>query len=382
MDKNKEKKKYLLMPDSFKGTMDAIEVCSIMRSAILECDPGAEVVSVPVADGGEGTVDCFLSAFGGEKRKLTVTGPWREKTESFYGMIGDTAVVEMAAAAGFSMTRGKGRDPSKTTTYGVGELIRDAVGRGAKKVILGLGGSCTNDGGAGMAAAMGTVFKDRDGNAFVPVGEDLGKVAHIDCRGTEKLLSGVSVEVMCDIDNPLCGMRGAAHVFAPQKGADADMVRMLDDNLRAFADVTEKETGIDVLDVPGSGAAGGMGAGALAFLGAELKQGIDVILDMMRFEDIVKDCRIIFTGEGQFDSQSLGGKVVVGIGRRAKKAGVPVIAVAGRIKEKIDGLSDVGLTAIYQTDPGTYGSRYEMLSHCRDDLFRTMTEIMVERGTS
>ena len=368
--------KYLLMPDSFKGTMDAIEVCEIMRSAILQCDPDADIVSVPVADGGEGTVECFLSAFGGEKREVEITGPYGESIKSFYGMTGDTAVVEMAAAAGFSQTNGGRKDPSKATTFGVGKLIRAAVEAGAKKIILGLGGSCTNDCGAGMAAALGTVFRDGEGRAFVPAGGDLDRVRSIDCLQTKQLLQGVSIEAMCDIDNPLYGKNGAACVFAPQKGADSRMVKLLDDNLRAFAEVIEAELGVDVSKMPGGGAAGGMGAGAKAFLGAELKQGIDVVLDMLGFEDMLRSCRVIFTGEGQFDSQSLGGKVVIGISRRAKSAGVPVIVVAGRLKGEMPKLKDLGITRAFQTDPGTYATRKEMLSHCREDLFATMMKIL------
>lgn len=371
-DGNPSGYRYLLMPDSFKGTMSAMEVCDIMKRAILQRGPDAQVVAVPVADGGEGTVDCFLYAFGGERRTVTATGPYGEKKEAFYGIMGDTAVVEMAAAAGFSTEDSGKRDPSSATTFGVGELIRAAVEGGARKIILGLGGSCTNDGGAGMAAALGTVFYDESGQPFVPTGGTLKQVKRIDIRETKKLLSNISIEVMCDIDNPLYGPQGAAYVFAPQKGADEKMVRMLDDNLRAFAVALERETGQDVSKLPGGGAAGGMGAGAYALLGAKLSQGIDVILDMMRFEELARGCKAIFTGEGRFDSQSLGGKVVVGIGRRARRAGIPVIVVAGRVAEDLPGLADVGISSVYQTAARPYRSRNEMLEKCRKDLFDTM----------
>ena len=378
---NLRESRYLLMPDSFKGTMSAMEVCDIMKRAILQCDHDAQVVSVPVADGGEGTVDCFLYAFGGEKKTVTVTGPYGEKKEAFYGVTGekgDTAIVEMAAAAGFSAegSDGRRRDPSSATTFGVGELIKAAVEGGARKVILGLGGSCTNDGGAGMAAALGTVFYDETGITFVPVGKTLDRVARIDTRETKKLLADVSIDVMCDIDNPLYGPQGAAYVFAPQKGADEEMVQMLDDNLKAFAAAIKGETGKDVSKLPGGGAAGGMGAGAFALLGAKLSQGIDVILDMMGFEELVKGCRAIFTGEGQFDRQSLGGKVAVGIGRRARRAGIPVIVVAGRVAEDLPGLADVGISRVFQTAPRPYKNRQEMLKRCRKDLLDTMIRVL------
>ena len=377
MDKQKVlQKKYLIMPDSFKGTMDSIEVCEIMKSAVLEKKPGAEVVTVPVADGGEGTVDCFLSAFGGKKKTVTVTGPYGKKVQAAYGITGDTAIIEMAAASGFALTDNGMRDPSAATTFGVGELVRDAVESGCRRIILGLGGSCSNDGGAGMAAALGTVFYDEAGRSFVPAGRNLDRISRIDKTASDRLLGNVAIEAMCDIDNPLYGPRGAAYVFAPQKGADEAMVRVLDGNLKKYAETVKAETGADISELAGGGAAGGTGAGAYVFLGARLRQGIDVILDMLGFEKLIKDCRVIFTGEGSFDSQSLGGKVAVGISRRAMKSGIPVIVVAGSVADNISGLSEVGITDVFQTDPGTYDSQSEMFANCRKDLKRTMLEIL------
>lgn len=377
MDKQKVlQKKYLIMPDSFKGTMDSIEVCEIMKSAVLEKNPGAEVVTVPVADGGEGTVDCFLSAFGGKKKTVTVTGPYGKKVQAAYGITGDTAIIEMAAASGFALTDNGMRDPSAATTFGVGELVRDAVESGCRRIILGLGGSCSNDGGAGMAAALGTVFYDEAGRSFVPAGRNLDRISRIDKTASDRLLGNVAIEAMCDIDNPLYGPRGAAYVFAPQKGADEAMVRVLDGNLKKYAETVKAETGADISDLAGGGAAGGTGAGAYVFLGARLRQGIDVILDMLGFEKLIKDCRVIFTGEGSFDSQSLGGKVAVGISRRAMKSGIPVIVVAGSVADNVSGLSEVGITGVFQTDPGTYDSQSEMFANCRKDLKRTMLGIL------
>ena len=377
MDKQKVlQKKYLIMPDSFKGTMDSIEVCEIMKSAVLEKNPGAEVVTVPVADGGEGTVDCFLSAFGGKKKMVTVTGPYGKKVQAAYGITGDTAIIEMAAASGFALTDNGMRDPSAATTFGVGELVRDAVESGCRRIILGLGGSCSNDGGAGMAAALGTVFYDEAGRSFVPAGRNLDRISRIDKTASDRLLGNVAIEAMCDIDNPLYGPRGAAYVFAPQKGADEAMVRVLDGNLKKYAETVKAETGADISELAGGGAAGGTGAGAYVFLGARLRQGIDVILDMLGFEKLIKDCRVIFTGEGSFDSQSLGGKVAVGISRRAMKSGIPVIVVAGSVADNVSGLSEVGITGVFQTDPGTYDSQSEMFANCRKDLKRTMFKIL------
>ena len=369
-------KKYLLMPDSFKGTMDAIEVCDIMRTAIYDKDHEADIISVPIADGGEGTVDCFLSAFGGDKKHISVTGPYGKQITSFYGITGDVAVIEMAAASGFSFDSDGMRDPSSATTFGVGELIKDAVENGSRKIILGLGGSCTNDGGVGMAAALGTRFYDRNGREFVPVGKNLCSIEKIDNSKTDKFLSAVSIEVMCDIDNPLYGHNGAAYIFAPQKGADEAMVEMLDRNLKYFADLVNSNLGIDVSCLSGGGAAGGMGAGAYVFLHADMRQGIDVILDMLQFERLLKDCKVIFPGEGQFDRQSLGGKVVVGISKRAKKADVPVIAVVGRMKEDIPELAEVGINHVFQTDPGIYKNKEGLITHCREDLYNAMIKIL------
>ncbi|MCB6994403.1 glycerate kinase [bacterium 210820-DFI.6.37] len=375
---NEKSKKYLLMPDSFKGTMDAVEVCQIMKASILKHDAGAQVICAPIADGGEGTVDCFLHAFGGEKVFMEVTGPQGGRIPSFYGRIDQTAVVEMAAASGFISEGEKKKDPSSATTYGVGELIRAAVESGSRKIILGLGGSCTNDGGAGMAAALGVKFYDSKGKGFLPTGKSLSHISRIDVSACETLLKKVSIEAMCDIDNPLFGPQGAAYIFAPQKGADAEMVAMLDRNLRFYAEKIYQQLGLQVSGLSGGGAAGGMGAGAAAFLNAELKQGIDVILDMLGFETLLESAEAIFTGEGQLDSQSLGGKAVVGIARRAGKAGVPVIAVAGRIKGEIQQIYNAGVTAIFQTDPGTYKNKEELFSHCREDLKKTMDRILAE----
>ena len=306
-------------------------------------------IGLPVADGGEGTVDCFLEAIGGQRVTVPVTGPWDEPTESFYARIGDTAVVEMAAAAGLPMA-GNRLDPSQTTTWGVGLLIRHAIKHGAKKIILGLGGSATNDGGCGCAAALGVRFLDADGREFRPVGATLKDIASIDCTATEALLQGVTVEVMCDIDNPLCGERGAAAVFAPQKGADAAMVAELDAGLAHMAQIIRSQLGKSVADLPGAGAAGGFGAGAVAFLNAVLRPGIEVVLDSVGFAHHLQSCDLVITGEGRIDGQSLGGKVPVGVARRAKGSGIPVIAIVGITGDGYEAVYDEGITAVFTTN--------------------------------
>lgn len=345
-------KKAILMPDSFKGTMSSSEICAIMRGRILEYYPDCDVVSIPVADGGEGTVDCFLEAMNGERVSVRVKGPFMEDIDSFYGVVTTsckTAVIEMAAAASLPMVLGR-EDPRVTTTYGVGQLIRHAVDNGCKKLIVGLGGSCTNDMGAGAAAGAGAKFFDKDGKEFVPTGVTLDKIADVDLTELKSLLDGIEVVAMCDIDNPLYGPTGAAYVFAPQKGADADTVKLLDANLAAAADTVKAKLGTDVANIPGAGAAGGMGAGMVAFFGARLMPGIETVLDTVNFDTIAADADFIFTGEGKIDSQSLRGKVVIGIAGRAKKLNTPVIAVVGDIGDNMEPAYKMGVSAIFSTN--------------------------------
>lgn len=340
-------KKFLLIPDSFKGTMSSLEICEIMSHAIRCHQPEAKIVSIPVADGGEGSVDAFLHALGGEKKTVTVKGPYGEPVEGFYGLMGNTAVVEMAAAAGLPLV-GDQLNPEKTTTYGVGELIKTALEEEqVTRLIVGLGGSATNDGGCGAAAALGVRFYDSTGNVFVPVGGTLSQIDRIDGSGRLSRLSEVEIITMCDIDNPLCGEQGAAAVFGPQKGADAAMVTRLDDGLRHLSSVIARDLHQDILEMPGAGAAGGMGAGMSAFLNATLKMGIETVLDVVRFEELAKDADMILTGEGRIDGQSLRGKVVVGIGRRAKKIEVPVVAIVGDIAPGAEQVYTQGVSGIF-----------------------------------
>ena len=266
-------RKYVLIPDSFKGTLSSREVCQIVAEAIRSQEPEAEICAIPVADGGEGTVDAFLSAVGGQQVPVACTGPYGEAITACYGLLPDgSAVVEMAAAAGLPMV-GENRDPEKTTTYGVGQLIRHAAHHGAKRLVLALGGSATNDGGCGAAAAVGVKFYRATGESFVPVGGTLKDIHRIDTSGMDPAVRSIPILTMCDIDNPLCGSTGASAVFGPQKGADAAMVRRLNDGLRQLAALLERDVGRDVLNLPGGGAAGGFGAGAAAFFASPLQMG-------------------------------------------------------------------------------------------------------------
>lgn len=341
-------KKAILIPDSFKGTLSSVEICQILEKKIREHFPACVVESVPVADGGEGSVGCFLTALGGEKKFLTVKNPYFEDMEGFYGILSDktTAVVEMASCAGLPLVEDR-KNPSLTTTYGVGQLILDAARSGCKKIIVGLGGSCTNDAGCGAAAAAGVRFYKKDGQEFIPVGGTLKDVARIDASQKDPALCDVEIITMCDIDNPMYGKTGAAYIFGPQKGADEWMVGELDYGLTCICNVMERDLNVELANLPGGGAAGGMGAGMAAFFGSSLQMGIETVLDTVAFDDMIQDADMIFTGEGKIDTQSLRGKVVIGVAKRAKKKQVPVTVIVGGAAPDIDAAYDMGVTSVF-----------------------------------
>lgn len=341
-------KKVVLIPDSFKGTLSSAKICEIIGAKVSEHFPECQVVSIPVADGGEGSVDCFLSALGGEKVHLTVKNPYFEDMETYYGLIdeGKTAVIEMAACAGLPLVEDR-RDPRKTTTYGVGEIILDAAKRGVNKIVVGLGGSSTNDGGCGAAAAIGVKFFNEKGESFIPTGGNTHDIAKIDMSGKTTALDGIEIVTMCDIDNPMYGPVGASHVFGPQKGADPEMVLFLDKGIKHLAEVIRTDLGLDLGQVPGTGAAGAMGAGMIAFFGSKLQMGIETVLDTVDFGSVISDASMVFTGEGKIDFQSLRGKVVIGVARRAKLQNVPVYVIAGGADNGIDEAYEMGVTSIF-----------------------------------
>lgn len=343
-------KKCIVISDSFKGTLSSMEICKIARECFQSVLPACHLIPVPVADGGEGTVVCFHEACGGQEVPVYVRGPYGEPLETSYLQLEDgQAVIEMAAAAGLPLV-GKRKDPSRTSTYGVGQMIRHAVEHGNRKILIGLGGSCTNDGGCGCAAALGVRFLDWNGGAFVPVGGTLDQIARIDRTETVALLKGVEITAMCDIDNPMHGPMGAAYIFGPQKGADTGMTAELDRQLKALDEVIQRQLGRQVAEIPGSGAAGAFGAGILAFLDGQLCPGIEAMLDLVKFDSMLVDCGLVITGEGCFDSQSLRGKVVSGVCKRAKEQGVPVVVIAGSIAEEIEEAGDdpeFGVKAVF-----------------------------------
>lgn len=368
-------KKVVIAPDSFKGTMSSSEVCDIAEKAIKSVLPETTVARVPIADGGEGTVEAFLAALGGERVSVTVKGPLFDEIDSFYGILPDkkTAVIEMAAASGLTLTGGR-LDPLQSTTYGTGQLILDALDKNCSRIILGLGGSATNDGGVGMAAALGVRFLDGKGAEIGLNGGGLVALSRIDVSRRDPRLDGCEIIVACDVDNTLCGKEGASYVFGPQKGADENTVRILDANLSHYSDILYRELGIQVRDIPGTGAAGGMPASLLAFTVCSIKPGITIILDTVGFDTLIEDADLIITGEGRIDGQSLRGKAPLGIAARAEKYHVPVIAVVGSIGNNIDAVYECGIKAVFSTGRRPVPFEEARLT-CREDLFHTVENI-------
>lgn len=371
-------RRYVLAPDSFKGTLSSAEVCDLLAAVIAEHDPTASVTKVPVADGGEGLVDAFLAVTGDRGRTVDarVTGPLFAPVDAFFGLLDDdTAIVEMAAAAGLPIVAADERDPTRTTTLGVGELVSHAIRAGARRIVVGLGGSATNDGGLGLAQAFGYRFLDAAGAELPPTGGSLARIARIVPPPTSPLPAGVGVEAACDVNNPLTGREGAAYIFGPQKGADPAMVAALDAGLENLADRIAADLGVDVRGLPGGGAAGGLGAGLVAFLGATLRPGIDLLLDAVGFDAIVADADWVITGEGRMDGQSLAGKTPVGVALRAQAHGVRVVGIAGSLGPGAEALYDVGFTALFSTVPGV-APLDEVLAHAADNLTRVATAVV------
>jgi glycerate kinase len=356
--------KIVIAPDSFKESMSAMDAACAIEKGFKQVLPDAEYVKVPMADGGEGTVRSLVDATGGEIRKETVTGPLGTAVEAFYGLTGDrkTAVIEMAAASGIHLVPKEKRNPLVTTTKGTGELIRAALDQRVERIVIGIGGSATNDGGAGMAQALGARLLDRDGNPLGFGGGELSKLDSIDLSQLDPRLKEVHIEVACDVDHPLTGKRGASAVFGPQKGATPEMVTILDANLARFAQVVKETLGIDVDPIPGAGAAGGLGAGLIALLGASLKRGVDVVADAVQLDKHMAQASLVITGEGKIDGQTIHGKTPVGVAKRAKKYGVPVIGIAGMLGEDCDAVYRHGIDALFSIVPGTVSLETALLN--------------------
>ncbi|MDA0263723.1 MAG: glycerate kinase [Chloroflexi bacterium] len=325
--------KIVIAPQGFKGGISGLEAARAIARGVLAAVPGAETVLVPVADGGDGTLHALVDATGGEIFTSTVTGPISQQVEAQWGVMGDgrTAVIEMARASGLAMISQRRRNPKVTTTLGTGEILKEALGRGYERIIVGLGGSATNDGGAGMATALGARFLDAAGNPLPPGGGALARLDRIDTSGLIKPAAGVEVIAATDVTNPLCGPTGASAVYGPQKGASDDVVAQLDAALLNFARVVKRDMGVDVLDTPGSGAAGGLGAGLIAFAGARIQSGIDMVCQVLDFDSHLEGADLVVTGEGRADHSTVFDKAPVGVARHARSHGVPTVLLAGSL---------------------------------------------------
>ncbi|WP_405171086.1 glycerate kinase [Paenibacillus sp. FSL H8-0280] len=347
-------KTFVLAPDSFKESMTAKEVCIAMEKGLRKIYPTAHYIHVPMADGGEGTVQSLVDASGGVLHQQEVSGPLGQTVTAQYGILGGgtTAAIEMASASGIHLVAKDTRDPLRTTTYGTGELIRACLDLGIRKIIIGIGGSATNDGGAGMAEALGAKFLDAEGRPLARGGGALDQLAQIDVSGLDERLQEVEFIVACDVTNSLCGEHGASRVFGPQKGATPEMVEQLDTNLSHYADVVKQQLHNDIRDVQGAGAAGGLGAGLLIFTQAVLRKGIEIVIEYTELRKKLLAADVVFTGEGGIDFQTKFGKTPYGVARAAKEAGKPVIALAGCVGEGIDTLYVEGIDAIFGIVPG------------------------------
>ncbi|WP_037286534.1 glycerate kinase [Saccharibacillus sacchari] len=370
------RKTFLLAPDSFKESMTAKEVCIAMEKGLSRVYPDARFIHVPMADGGEGTVQSLVDASGGSLHTKQVTGPLGLPVTASFGLLGDgeTAAIEMASASGIHFVTKETKNPLLTTTYGTGELIRECLDRGVKKILIGIGGSATNDGGAGMAEALGAKFLDEKGQEIPRGGGGLARLSKIDTSGLDARLQGVEIVVACDVTNPLCGEHGASAVFGPQKGATPEMVQTLDANLAHYADVIAGQLDRDVRDVPGAGAAGGLGAGLLVFTASELRKGVEIVLDYTELERKAGEADLVFTGEGGIDFQTKFGKTPYGVAAAAKRAGKKVVAVAGYVGDGVETLYDEGIDAIFGIVPGA-GELPELLAAGPENVARTCENI-------
>ncbi|PML77577.1 glycerate kinase [Enterovibrio norvegicus] len=346
--------KIVIAPDSYKESLSAMDVATAIETGFKHIMPDAHIVKLPMADGGEGTVQSMIDATGGRLVDVTVTGPLGAPVEGFFGLLGDgeTAVIEMAAASGLHLVPSASRNPLLTTSFGTGELIKAALDLGVKHLIVGIGGSATNDGGAGMAQALGAKLLDESGNPIAFGGGALSTLHTIDTSGIDPRLAQVKLEVACDVDNPLCGEKGASAVFGPQKGATPKMVSTLDSNLARYAQIMKSQLNSDVKDRAGAGAAGGMGAALLGLFDADLRPGINIVMDAVNLSEHLKDADLVITGEGRIDSQTIHGKTPIGVARCAKTFGLPVIGIAGSITQDSVVVYDHGIDVLFSVVSG------------------------------
>lgn len=339
--------KIVIAPDSYKGSASALEVSDAIEKGIRKVYKKARITKLPVADGGEGTVEALVTSKNGRYEKVQVLGPLGNIISSRYGVLDDkTAVIGMSEASGLTLVSKEKLNPLVTTTYGTGQLIKEAMEKGARKIYVGLGGSATNDGGVGMAQALGVSFKDELGKEIGYGGLELGRICEIDFTDIHPLLEVTEIIAISDVQNPLCGKNGASHVFGPQKGATKEDVLILDNNLKHYAEKVKEYIGIEISNVPGSGAAGGLGGGLIAFCNARIDSGIDMVLDIINIDKHLIDTDLVITGEGKIDGQSAYGKAPIGVAKRAKKYNIPVIAIVGSVGSGADKVYSHGIDII------------------------------------
>lgn len=345
--------KFLFASDSFKGTLSSRRTAELLTRAAQEIFPGCECRCLEVADGGEGTTEAVLSAAGGRRMEAMVCGPlWERRKACYAALDGRRAVMEMAAASGLPLVPAELRDPRNTTSYGTGELIRDALDKGFRDLSIAIGGSATNDGGIGCMRALGVRFLDEDGNELSGCGGDLIKIRSIDRSGLDPRLRDTHVTVMCDVTNPLCGENGATHTFGKQKGGTPEIMDELEAGMENYRELLQREFGIDMDEEPGAGAAGGLGAALLSFLRAELRSGIETVLDLIEFDKKLEGVSLVVTGEGRADWQSAFGKVMQGVGRRCLRQGVPAVAIVGSMGDGAEQIFDYGIESMITTVNG------------------------------
>ena len=368
--------KVVIAPDTFKDSLSAKEVCEAIEQGMRSQLPDARFHQLPLGDGGEGTLDAIVAASEAQFRTATVLDPLGRPVTARFGWAGRTrtAIIEMAEASGLQRLEPEERNPDHASSYGTGELIRAALDMGAEQLVIGLGGSATNDAGAGLLMALGARLTDKRGHPLPPGGKALADLSHLDLSELDSRLAQVKIRVACDVTNPLCGPRGASAVFGPQKGASPLQVTQLDQSLKNFADCAYQETGVELHSMEGGGAAGGTGATLSGLLQGQLVSGIELVLDLLNFDQVIRDADWVITGEGRVDSQTLGGKTLAGVGLRARLAAVPVIALAGEVSGSTASLQETGITAVFSITSGP-GTLAEALANCHENLVRTSTNL-------
>lgn len=372
--------KILVAPDSFKGSLSAVYICNIVEEVVLELAPTSEVIKLPMADGGEGTVDCLLEAMNGSKIELEVANPLGESVYAYYGIFDNKAIIEMAAASGLPLVKSNKRDVSKSNTYGTGELILDAIKRGATTIYLGIGGSATNDCGIGCLHALGVNFLDENGSTVKPIPANFTQIVTIDTSSIEKALTQVKFVIMCDVKNPLLGVNGATYTYGEQKGITKTKLQEFEEGMEHIARLIELEMAVSITTKEGCGAAGGLGAGLLAFTNASMQSGVDTILEVLQLKEKLKGVDLVITGEGQMDRQSTFGKVAYGVGSLCKTEDIPCVALVGGLGEGYEDMYSHGITSIMTTTDRimTIAEAIENAeSLCRKATYRMLNMIQI-----